>query len=146
MKRILMITLTIGFLVFTSNMQAQVNENKEKETTTTKVVVKGTDVETVVAEEVTEKRSVIQVEGTDKTNQDSSERIIKAGTETNILVEDKKLNVDNQLHLERERAKNASIDGVQRGTPVQAQTKMETVIDGKKCTCVCTEKAEASID
>ncbi len=144
MKRILIITFTFGLLTFTSNMHAQVNQNKEKETVTTKVVVKGTDVETVVAEEVSEKRSVIQVEGTDKTNQNSSERVIKSGKETNIIVDDKKINVDNQLQLERERANNASIDGVQRGAPIQ--TRVETVIEGKQCTCVCTEKANTSID
>jgi|GEM_PF-2903529 len=148
MKRFLMITLTFGFLAFSGNMQAQVNQNKEKETTTTKVVVKGTDVETVVAEEVKEKQSLIQVEGTNQTNQSSSEMILKSGTQTNILVDDKKLNVENQLQLERDRLNNATIDGVQRGapTPVQAQTTRETIIDGKKCTCVCTEKAEVSID
>ncbi|PKP25545.1 MAG: hypothetical protein CVU03_07435 [Bacteroidetes bacterium HGW-Bacteroidetes-2] len=144
MKRLTIIVLAFGIASFTT-LSAQENKNVVKETTTTKLIVKGTEIETVVAEEVSEKKSVIEVDGTNQTNQVSSEKVIQSGTETNIQIEDPTVNVINQARLDQmKRDGNLTIDGIQRGAPTQ-ETK-DVIIDGKKCTCVCSEKKESKID
>jgi len=85
------------------------------------------------------------VDGTNQTNQVSSEKVIQSGTETNIQIEDPTVNVINQARLDQmKRDGNLTIDGIQRGAPTQ-ETK-DVIIDGKKCTCVCSEKKESKID
>ncbi|PIV50254.1 MAG: hypothetical protein COS19_04585 [Flavobacteriaceae bacterium CG02_land_8_20_14_3_00_34_13] len=144
MKHLIIISLAFGMASFTT-LHAQENKNIEKETTTTKVIVKGTEVETVVAQEVSEKKSIIEVDGTNQTNQDSSEKVIKSGTETNIQIEDPTVNVINQAQLDQMKKEgNPTIDGVQRGAPTRVTT--EILVEGKKCTCVCSEKKEGTID
>lgn len=119
MKRIVITTLVIGLFSF-AGLQAQINENVKKETTLKKVTVKDTNVETIVDKEVDEKRSVIKVEGTDETNQNSEELIISGEKNYSVEVIDKELNVENQKDLDKlKKEENERIDGQQRGVPIQ---------------------------
>lgn len=113
-------------------ISAQNNENKKKETTVEKVTVVGTDVETISKTDVDTEKSVVKVEGTTETNQSSREEKV---------VDDKVTKVD----VDKKRDDGQTIDGVQRGKPTLTSTH-EVMIDGKKCTCVCNEKKNDTID
>lgn|SRR5690554_5006566 len=88
MKRIIITTLAV-FFGFTTALVAQENRDVKKEKETTKVKIdKGIETDTVVIEEVDEEVEVIEVEGTNKTNQDSK-RIKEKDSKEVILKEEK---------------------------------------------------------
>ncbi len=119
MKRIVITTLVIGLFSF-AGLHAQINENVKKETTLKKVTVKDTNVETIVDKEVDVKRSVIKVEGTDETNQNSEEVIISDEKNYSVELIEKELNAENQKDLDRlKKEEIIRIDGQQRGVPIQ---------------------------
>lgn len=88
MKRLIITTLAV-FFGFTTALVAQENRDVKKEKETTKVKIdKGIETDTVVIEEVDEEVEVIEVEGTNKTNQDSK-RIKEKDSKELILKEEK---------------------------------------------------------
>lgn len=88
MKRLIITTLAV-FFGFTTALVAQENRDVKKEKETTKVKIdKGIETDTVVIEEVDEEVEVIEVEGTNKTNQDSK-RIKEKDSKEVILKEEK---------------------------------------------------------
>ncbi|MEX0996040.1 MAG: hypothetical protein WDZ45_03200 [Flavobacteriaceae bacterium] len=119
MKRTAIVTLIFALFSFIG-LQAQVNENVKKETTVKKVTVKDTNVETVVDKEVEETKSVLKVEGTEDTNQNSEEVIVSDEKNYTIEVIEKEVNLENQKDLEKlKKEENKRIDGQQRGVPIQ---------------------------
>ncbi len=138
MKHIVISTLVICLFAITG-MQAQVNENVKKETTVKKVTVKDANVETIVDEEVDEKKSVIKVEGTDETNQKSEEVVVTDQVSKSVKVEEKSVNIENEEELKKLKKKEEEykrVDGQQRGVPVssddepQPQLKTKSKKDG----------------
>lgn len=130
MKRI--VILTLSFCIFAlTGIYAQVNENVTKETTVKKATIKDTNVETIVNQEVDEKKSVIKVEGTDKTNQESKEEVISDEVSKSVSVEAKTVNTENEKDLKKLKEEEYKrIDGQQRGVPLpldgQPQPKLKT--------------------
>jgi hypothetical protein len=125
MKRIVITSLVLALFSFTG-IQAQVNENVKKETTVKKVTVKDTNVETIVDKEVEEKRSVIQVEGTTATNQNSEEVIVTDKLSKSVKVEEKGVNVENEKDLDKLRKEEVKrIDGQQRGVPIKSDDQID---------------------
>ena len=119
MKRIVILILTFCIFALTG-MYAQVNENVKKETTIKKVTIKDTNIEKIVDKEVEEIKSVIKVDGTDETNQNSEEVIVSDEKNFSVEVKEREINVENQKQLEK--LKNEAtkrIDGQQRGVPIQ---------------------------
>ncbi|MCR9182755.1 MAG: hypothetical protein NXH73_07500 [Flavobacteriaceae bacterium] len=119
MKRTTLVTIIIALFSLVG-LQAQVNENVKKETTVKKVTVKDTNVETLIDKEVKETKSVIKVEGTDKTNQNSEEVIVSDEKKMSVELVEKELNLENQKELDRlKKEETKRIDGQQRGVPVK---------------------------
>lgn len=125
MKHLVISTLVIAFFSF-SGKQSQVNESVIKETTIKTVTVKGTQIETTVETEVEEKRSVINVEGTEQTNQISEEVIIIDEKIYSVDVIDKGTNIENKKELDKLKNKETKrIDGLQRGLPVSTENQIK---------------------
>jgi|GEM_PF-4963436 len=121
-------------------LQAQVNENVKKETTVKKVTVKDTNVETIIDKEVEETKSIISVEGTSETNQDSEEVIVSDKKNHKVELVEKEVNLENQNKLdELKKEENKRIDGQQRGVPIQ------TDADSLEKPKVKTEKADVKM-
>lgn len=119
MKRVEILTLIFAIFTFIG-LQGQVNENVKKETTVKKVTIKDTNIETVVDKEVKEIKSIIKVEGTDETNQNSEEVIVSDEKNFSVEVKEKEINVENQKQLEKLKNEEIKrIDGQQRGIPIQ---------------------------
>ncbi len=113
--------VTLFFALFSLvGLQAQVNENIKKETTVKKTTVKDTNVETVIDKEVKQTKSVIKVEGTEDTNQNSEEVIVSDEKNHTVEVIEKEVNIENEKALEELKKEQVErIDGQQRGIPVQ---------------------------
>jgi len=125
MKKILILAVVFG-LTFSSTAFSQNNENIKKETTVKKVTVKDTGVKTIVEKDVKEEVSVVKVEGTEKTNQDSEVQVVKDVKTTSVNVVDEGVNLENQAKLEKEKKKEYErIDGQQRGVPIQTSDDVQ---------------------
>jgi hypothetical protein len=120
-----LILMMIALLPFA--ISAQNNENKKQETTVEKVTVVGTDVETISKTDVDTEKSVIKVEGTTETNQNSREE---------KLVDEKTSSVD----VDSVNDDGKTIDGVQSGKTTLTTSSKEVIINGKKCKCDCIDK------
>ncbi len=119
MKSKIFIAFVFSFLTVLG-IQAQNNENVKKETTVKKVTVKDTDVETVVDKEVKETKSKLEVAGSEATNQESKDVLVKDTKVKSIEIEEKRENLENNANLEKSKLQKAnSADSLQRVVPMK---------------------------
>lgn len=129
MKSKLFISFVFSFLTV-MGIQAQDNENIKKETTVKKVTVKDTDIETVVNKEVKETTSKLEVEGSEATNQESKEVLVKDTKVKSMEVVEKKENFENKVNLEKSKLHKAdSVDSLQLVVPMKHSKKKNVEIE-----------------
>merc|ERR1712190_402235 len=91
---------TVASLLITVGATAQVKEDVQQETTTKKVVVKDTRVDTKVVQEVKKNKELVMVEGNEKEDQDKKVTTI-AADEVNVVTGEQSMDAENTVKVQK---------------------------------------------
>ncbi|MAN59148.1 MAG: hypothetical protein CMC08_04850 [Flavobacteriaceae bacterium] len=122
---------TVASLLITVGATAQVKEDVQQETTTKKVVVKDTRVDTKVVQEVKKNKELVMVEGNEKEDQDKKVTTI-AADEVNVVTDEQSMDAENTVKVQKNvAAKNAQLEASIEAQRAEAK-KERLAFDAKK--------------